>query len=90
MLIPIKLFIVLVPALFLIFYMCVLLIDITLSEMGGRWSTCDDVIKTCKSCKYHEFDYTFDDWVCENENSKHYENYTACNDMCSKYEGKQS
>jgi hypothetical protein len=45
----------------------------------------DDIC--CGKCKYHKNDDG--GWICSNENSEYYTDYTAYNDCCSEAEERE-
>lgn len=40
----------------------------------------------CGECKYHRYDRESGDWVCENDDSEYFAEFTDYNDSCDGYE----
>lgn len=43
--------------------------------------------KNCGTCKWHEHENIDDGWVCVNEDSIYYSDWTEYNDSCIDWEG---
>ncbi len=44
--------------------------------------------KCCGTCKYHEFENINDGYVCVNDKSENFADWTEYNDSCEEWEGK--
>ena len=45
--------------------------------------------EVCGTCKYHCHANLDNDWVCENEDSEYYADWTEYNDSCEDWEGRR-
>lgn len=43
----------------------------------------------CGTCKYHGYEHTSKGWVCENEESDYFSDWTEYEDGCEEWEGKE-
>ena len=45
--------------------------------------------EVCGTCKYHRVDPdSQEDWICANEHTEHYSDWTTYGDTCSDYESR--
>lgn len=49
----------------------------------------DNTEKTCGTCKYHEHDEEYNDWVCTNSESEYMADFTDYNHSCSEHEERE-
>ena len=47
-----------------------------------------DKEKVCGTCKYHHFSDVTNEWICMNEESENYADYTEYGDSCEEWEEK--
>lgn len=45
--------------------------------------------EVCGTCKYHEHENIDDGWVCVNDKSEYFADWTEYNDTCEEWEGRE-
>lgn len=45
--------------------------------------------KCCGTCAYHRYDREMEEWLCRNDESENYADYTDYNDSCIDWEERE-